>query len=98
MSQLMHPDRVWRGNCVTGSSWSPSPSFPHSLSEDWGGGKLKEEGETGKLNQKRTHIYAPHCSTIHTMLLLLNVNILLGRDLCSFSSKSKRGHQFFSFQ
>ena len=59
----MRSDRVCRGNCITGPSWSPSPSFSHSLSEDWvggRGGKLKEEGERGKLNKKSTQSYVPH--------------------------------------
>ena len=46
-----------------------------------------------------TSINFVDCSTIYTMLLLLlNINILLGRGLCTFSNKTKRGHQFFSFQ
>ena len=31
------------------------------------------------------------------MLLLLNINIPLLGGLCTFSNKSKRGHQFFFF-
>ena len=78
--------------------------FSHSLSEDRGEerGKLKEEGEiedreTGKLNKKRTQSYIctsqafEDCSTIYTMLLLLNLNILLGRRLYELFQIEQRG-------
>ena len=35
------------------------------------------------------------CCTMYTMFLLLNINVLLGRGLCTFSNITKTGHQFF---
>ena len=59
--------------------------------------KIEGGGRDRKAEQKEdtelcTSQAFVDCSTIYTMLLLLNINILLGRGLCTFSNKTKRGH------
>ena len=67
------------------------------------GGGRDRGGRDRKAEQKedaelRTSQAFVDCSTIYTMLLLLSINTLLRRDLCTFSNKTKRGHEVFSFQ
>ena len=62
----------------------------------------EEEGETGKLNKKRTQSNVPH-KHLQTLLQYMYYIVAIKckytfgfRALCTFSIKTKRGHQFFS--